>query len=165
MVLTNAVCGTAFAVTPAAQTCGYGPYDLTTLSNQDFYLNQNGNAWAIRVCGKVANTSYCGNQFCQGRTNVSVWSATGDYSATGTDNSPVWAYTSFLGQTGVAQILQDGDDCGGYGARQGTIEFICNATATTPYFANVIETVTCQRPILHNPRILSHSTLETLNHC
>ena len=144
VVQTSAVCGSAFAVvaSPAA-TCGFGPYDLTPLSNQDFLLSQGDNQWAIRPCGNVQTPGYCNGTFCQGSTIVSYYNASGDYTRTNTDNSPVWAYSSYLGMSGVAQIIQDGDDCGGFGARQGTIEFVCNTAATTPYLATVIETVTC----------------------
>ena len=142
-IQTNAVCGAPFSVAQPAGSCQWGGYDLSSLTGTDLYLTQAGFNWALRPCGTVSNTSYCGAQFCQGSTIVSYYNPTGDYSSTGSDNIPVWAYSLFLGQTGVAQIIQDGADCGGYGARQGTIEFICNATATTPYFAYVIETITC----------------------
>ena len=142
-VQTSAVCGTPFSVAQPAGSLTWGGYDLSSLTGTDLYLTQSGYSWAIRPGGTVSNSSYCGAQFCQGTTIVSYYNPTGDYSSTGTDNVPVWAYTSFLGQPGIAQIIQDGADCGSYGARQGTIEFICNTTATTPYWANIIETVTC----------------------
>ena len=143
VIQTSAVCSGAFGVSAPLTTCGYGPYDLTPLTTQDFLLNQTNNMWAIRPCGIVQTPGYCGAQFCQNATNVSYWDAAGNYASTNTDNSPLWAYTTYLGQPGIAQIIQDGTDCGGYGARQGTIEFICSPTAYTPYLATVIETVTC----------------------
>ena len=148
------------ATSSTAQTCGYGGIDLSTTS--DLLLTTGGYNWAIRPCGSVTAAGSCGAQFCQGNTIISYYNATGDYSSTGTDNSPQWAYTTFNGAVGIAQIIQDGGDCGGFGARQGTIQWICSAADTTPRFASIGEPATCQHSITHSTHTaFSQSALDS----
>ena len=154
VILTSAVCGTPYQLvtTPVVQSCQFGSFDLSTLTGQDLLWYGNGYWWAIRPCGTVQSTGFCAGQFCQGLNTVSLWNGTAlaNYASTGTDNVPLWAYTTYNNSYGIAQIIQDGTSCGGnVGARQGTILFVCNPSASTPYIATVSETVICQQTAPH----------------
>ena len=142
--------------TSAQTQCGIGPFNLTALTTTDLLLDntaQGGAAYAIRPCGAVTTAGYCAGgstpfSFCRGTTGISYYntSAVGntnsDYAAYNTDNSAYWGYVTRDGQSGVAQFIQDGSDCGN-GDWAGTIEFICDPTATTARLSDVFETTGC----------------------
>ena len=146
----------AFIAAVAAQvTCGALGYDLSSLAGTDLsYTGMNGGTtytYWIRPCGIVNQTGYCldqPGQFCQGNSTISTWNYTSvssiHNSIGGIGNGPLWAQVTTNGQSGVAQMLQDGSMCDTITAdNQGTIEFLCNATATTAFISSIIETTTC----------------------
>ena len=131
--------------------CGGAGYDLSALTGADLLFNGTGKAagvsgtlykWAIRPCGVVTTPGFCaGGEFCQEGTTVSTMNLTG---AGVPASSQVWGQIQLNGQYGVAQFLQDGTDCGGtVGDREGTIIYLCNSTATTPYISSILELATC----------------------
>ena len=148
------------AALSGAQTtsCGAGPFDLSSLTGSDLILDQSavqGQVWAVRPCGAVTTAGLCSTtdapaSFCQTGTVVAVYNASAvgnansDYASLGVDNEPIWTLVTRNGQHGVAQIIADGNPCGnGFGSRQGTVEYLCNPTATTAYMSEVYETATC----------------------
>ena len=171
LVQTSAVCGTPFLSLPSVAgsstgssvrvtssstgsaapsnvttTCVQQGYTLTSITGSDLLYTGTGNAagtgtvyqWAIRPCGAVTSLGYCLGEFCQGTTTVSNTNT----SAVG--NGAIWAQVNTNGQQGVAQLIQDGDSCGVINAdREGTIQFLCNQTATTPFISSILETTTC----------------------
>ena len=164
LILTNQVCGTAFSPLIAPPTtstgCNFGPYNLNSISGKDIITYTNGYWWAIRPCGVVQTTGFCAGQFCQGLTTASFWngSALANYASTGTDNVPIWASVTFGNQSGVAQIAQDGASCGGnVGSRQGSIYFLCNPSATTPFISYITESIICQQIIAEQSSTRSSS--------
>ena len=127
-------------------TCIQQGYNLTSLTGSDLFYTGTGNAagtgsvynWAIRPCGVVTTTGYCNGEFCQGGTIVS----NSNFSAVG--NGPIWAQVNTNGQQGIAQLLQDGDVCSVITAdREGTIQYLCNPSATPPYISSILELSTC----------------------
>ena len=133
-------------------SCINAGYNLTSLTGSDLFFTGTGNAagtgtvynWAIRPCGVVTTPSFCTSQpgeFCQGSTTVSAMNV----SAAGVGSGAIWGQIALNGQYGVAQFLQDGTSCGGTGGtdREGTIVYLCNPTALTPYISSLLEITTC----------------------
>ena len=156
VIQTAAVCGVAFSVTlpapvvysssstgvagPVLTSCQYAGYDLTSISGQDILFTSAPYAWAIRPCGVVTTPGYCNGEFCQSNTVIS----NNNFTARGVNVGPLWAQIQLNGQNGVAQYLQDGDACGDpNGDREGTIVYLCNQTATTPFIQSIQELTTC----------------------
>jgi len=137
----------------AAQTtsCVNAGYDLTSITGSDLFIyNATGNTqgtgtqynWAIRPCGTVTTPGYCTSQpgeFCQGGTTVSSMNVSGS----GVLSGAIWGQIQLNGQNGVAQFLQDCTNCGTVGDREGTIVYLCNSTATTPFISSLLELSPC----------------------
>ena len=128
--------------------CYYQGYNLTALTGSDlFYTDASGVNYAIHPCGVVVDLAYCtdtpaGGQFCQQSTTLSIV----DTSAAvfPPNRGALWAQLELDGQFGVAQFLQDGSYCGDIEAdREGTIVYVCNATATAAFISNVTELSEC----------------------
>ena len=133
----------AVVAVQTVENCIHAGYDLSSLTGSDLLYTAKANpygagptySWAIRPCGAVTTAGFCLDQpgeFCQGNVTVSVAS---------NQSTALWGQTSVLGQVGVAQYLEDGTVCpsGVYPSqyRQGTIVYLCNATATTPFISSV----------------------------
>ena len=125
-VQTAAVCGSPFV-----PVCKANGFDLTSIGSQTISAYLNFNYWSASVCGNVSNALYpgCKGEICQGATTVSSFDPTAA------------VYTN--ADNGLTQQLQNGDSCGGDGYREGTLRFVCNAAATTPYISSAQEEPTC----------------------
>ena len=125
-IATSAVCGT-----PYVPSCTANGYSLASIASTTISNYVDGNYWSVSPCGNVTNTLFygCTAQVCQGSTIVSSYNPA-SVSWTGADN-------------GLVQMLQDGDQCGGDGYREGALRFVCNPSATTPYISAAGEQPTC----------------------
>ena len=154
VLLLAALFGSAAAQTTSCVNAGY---DLTSITGQDLFINGTGKAagvsdtlyqWAVRPCGYVSTPVFCtdmAGEFCQGGTTVSTMNVSG----TGVGSGAIWGQIQLNGQYGVAQFLQDGTSCGSdVGDREGTIVYLCNATATTPYISSLLELSTCNYQVV-----------------
>ena len=125
-VQTAAVCGTPFV-----PVCKANGYDLTSIASTTINGYFDNYYWSVSACGNVSSALYptCQGQVCQGSTIVSSY----DPAAVSWINS----------DNGLVQQLQDGDSCGGDGYREGSLRFICNTAATTPYISAAGEEPQC----------------------
>lgn len=117
-------------VTPG--TCRGAGYDFTSLMSQTLILDAGQYRWAIKPCGVIAQTGLCDGMFCQNTTTIAR-------------HDPNWQGTSWwqLPTGGVVQATENGVFCGN-SARRAEINWMCNATATTPIFRSVTEPNTCR---------------------
>jgi len=125
-IQTAAVCGT-----PYVPQCKANGYDLTSIASTTMSAYINNNYWSASPCGNVSSFLYpsCKGQVCQGGTTVDTYDPT----------AAIWTNAD----NGLVQQLQDGDLCGGDGYREGTLRFVCNSAATTPYISGAGEQPTC----------------------
>jgi len=134
--------------TSSAQTytsCFAQGYDLTLLTGSDLFHSSGEYGWAIRPCGVVTTPGYCTDfpgQFCQGTTTISAVNISANV-VSPVQSGARWAQVQTNGQYGVAQLVQDGRSCGAFN-RGGSIQYLCNPSATTPYISSITETTTCQ---------------------
>ena len=140
----NATVGATFF----SDTCGGGVYPLSKLSGVEMYQNATAAvpfSYYVRVCSQVANPSCAGAQptsFCQYQGQPPA--VTLPYSAANwSPNNPFNQW--YVTPNGIQLTVQDGTLCpvtdNGY--RTGIWNFICNASATTPYLTSVQEIETC----------------------
>ena len=143
--------------------CQHQGYDLTSITGNDLYYDNGTVIWAIRPCGVVADPSFCadslfegGGEFCEGFTTISISNVSSALFLP-TSREALWAQFAYEGQVGVTQFLQDGTFCNAIQAdREGTIEYVCNTTATTPFISNVTEDSPCHyRAIIQTAVICS----------
>ena len=156
VIATNAVCGAPFlGLTPCVQQ----GFNLTALTGADLlYTGPSWDGslhkWAIRPCGYITTPGFCGAQggeFCQDATTISSMSLV-DPSGVQAGNGAIWAQLSSGGQSGIAQILQDGTLCANATVsptnsqfdNQGTIQYLCNASATTAFISSIVESPPCR---------------------
>ena len=130
-VQTAAVCGTPFV-----PTCRSNGYDLTSIGSVTISASVDNYYWSVSACGNVSSALYpsCSGQVCQGATAVSSY------------DPVVAAWTS--ADNGLVQALQNGDSCGGNGYREGTLRFVCNTAATTPYISSAGEEPACHYTVI-----------------
>ena len=128
--------------------CEFQGYNLTALTGYDlYYTDGNGTQWAARPCGVVSNVSYCsdtpsGGELCESSTTISMYDVSSALDSPG--RAAIWAQLELDGQYGVAQFLQDGTYCADIDAdREGTIVYVCNAIAATPFISSVVELSSC----------------------
>ena len=121
--------------------CYQQGYNLTALTGEDLYYDGDNVTYAIRPCGVVSNTSFCsdsfnGGEFCEGSTTISISNVT--LARFDPLVEAIWAQQEYDGEFGVTQFLQDGTYCPDLNVdREGTILYLCNATAVTPSISSV----------------------------
>ena len=142
--------------------CYYQGYNLTELTGADLYYSDATAMYAIRPCGVVADQSFCtdtvgGGEFCQGSTTISIMNVSNAVDPP--NRGALWAQLEIDGEFGVTQFLQDGTYCGDINAdREGTIVYVCNATATVPFISNVTELSRCHyRAVIQTAVLCSHA--------
>ena len=137
--------------------CGAGVYDLSPLSNSDLFWTPNATrldtVWFLRVCGSVShpNCSSTAGQAPSGSgipaTQTAMLCQSDQTNPTGNDNAAafyvanqqLWTITN----TGLSLAIQDGRSCGTNFPRETTVNFVCNASATTAVMTGVQEVHTC----------------------
>ena len=141
------LCLSLRSTTAQLTQCFYQGYNLTALTGSDLYYDDGADVWAIHPCGVVTNSSFCtdtpgGGEFCQGNITLSTMNVSA--AVYPPNRGALWAQLEINGQYGVTQFLQDGTYCNAIQAdREGTIIYVCNATATTPYISNITSQFEC----------------------
>jgi len=141
VIQTSAVCtGTN---NPVRGYCGGAGYDLSGLQGADLTLFDNDYEWTLHPCGIISPwyTGHCLDQqsmFCQSRRD-----GAGDYSLATWNRNVSGQATWVALENGVQlYVANSGGSCGGV-IRDATINFICNRTAISPWFAKVSEPAMC----------------------
>jgi len=140
----------ALASAVNAQTfCGGAGYDVSSTA-RDMSVTINGWSWFIHPCGTVTSDVQCmnpleapyGAMFCQrGAADTQTW-VLSNYNETVARYQTKW-YA--LPQGGVQMEITNGDVCAAIRGRfrTTTVEFRCDASATTPVFLTANEPSTC----------------------
>jgi len=127
----------------AAQTCAGAGYDVSAAAI-DMSVVSSGYTWYLHPCGSVSTSV---NPNCTAHTPGAMLcqtSGTSVYVASVYNASVASAvqWVALPNGNGVQYSIQDGDSCGAFN-RETTVQFVCNTTATTPWFQSVTEVETC----------------------
>jgi len=131
--------------------CGGAGYDVSSMIGRQFTQTFNGWTWTLAPCGAITQTfdAACfndvdaryGSMMCQrNAANTSVYTIA-NWNTTVAQYGTQWVAIP----NGVSMRVLNGEPCGAVGGlwREASIQFVCDATATTPVFVSVTEPETC----------------------